>query len=41
MPKEDGESKIYSQELKAQNGQVREKLSVLESEGLLLKPNVD
>ena len=41
MPKEDGESKSYYQELKAQNEQMRAKLSVLENEGFLLKPNVD
>ena len=41
MPKEDGESKSYYQELKAQNEQMRSKLSVLENEGFLLKPNVD
>ena len=33
MPKEDGESKSYYQELKAQNEQMRAKLSVLENEG--------
>ena len=41
MPKEDGESKSYYQELKAQNEQMRSKLSVLENEGFLLRRDVD
>ena len=39
--KEDSENRSYYQELKAQNEQMRSKLSVLENEGFLLKPNVD
>ena len=41
MPKEDGESKSYYQELKAQNEQMRLKLSVLENERFLLRRDVD
>ena len=41
MPKEDGESKSYYQELKAQNEQMRSKLSILENEGFLLRRDVD
>ena len=39
--KEDNENRSYYQELKAQNEQMRSKLSVLESEGFLLEPNVN
>ena len=41
MPKEDNENRSYYQELKQQNEEMRSKLSVLESEGFLLEPNVN
>ena len=39
--KEDSENRSYYQELKAQNEEMRSKLSVLESEGFLLEPHVN
>jgi archaellum component FlaC len=39
--KEDSENRSYYQELKAQNEEMRRKLSVLENEGFLLEPHVN
>ena len=39
--KEDSENRSYYQELKAQNEEMRSKLSALESEGFLLEPHVN
>ena len=39
--KEESENRSYYQELKAQNEEMRRKLSVLENEGFLLEPHVN